>query len=411
MPIYRRPPEGLFRGQPMSANLDTWDTAIDASDTGGADTGAEVVAVSETPETTTEVPAESTTETPAEEVAAPSGDADAGEVEAAAEEASEDDDEEKNDPPELQHLPSKSAQRRQARREMVERLKTESAVVQSYLDPSKPISSVSEDLEQRSPSRYHELVDDFFENHGEQYLKKRYGLEAKELDAIVEGRSAKPDSTPADPDYDPLEDALIPDHIKDEIREGRALKEKFPALEEKVNSIETKEQERERVEAEAKSRAIEGEVFEAVFPVIGEAIKEYGLEPSKDDPPQIAALKKIGARLLVEDVDPAFMKDEQNQKALGRVKEFAKRHERDNAFRETDALKVRSRAAAEAVRQGEEVSTILWAIKQLVTSDAKRIAERGKGQPPVPAGAPAGGQVVPKKEITSWDEALASVGQ
>lgn len=396
----------------MSAET-TWDTAIEASaaqpaDNGGTDAGAEALST----DTTEESAAEVQTENPSEAVAAPSGDAEvAGEEKTEAEQGAEEDDEETNDPPELQALPSKSAARRQARRERVQRLEAESAVVQNFLDPTAPIGSVAETLEQRSPSRYHELVEDFFENHGEQYLQKRYGLKAEELDAIVQGRDVQPAERQAsDPDYDPLNDPLIPDELKTELRELRGMKDEFGQVKETVKGFETKEQERERLAQEAETSAIKNEVFQSVFPVVVEAVKEYGLEPSKDDPPRIAALKKIGARLLVEDVDPVFMKDAENKKAVDRVNHWASKREKENALREADALKVRSRAAAEAVRQGEEVDTILWVIEELTKSKAKQITERGKGQPPVPAGAPPGGAAIPKTPITSWDDALQSVG-
>jgi hypothetical protein len=271
---------------------------------------------------------------------------------------------------------------------------------------------VRSSLEQRSPSRYHELVDDFFENHGEQYLQKRYGLKAEELDAIVERGKAEPARTAqSDPDYDIFADPLVPDHVKDELRELRAVKDEFGQVKSKVEGFETKEQERERQALEAEAQAIEGEVFQAVSPVLAEAVEEYGLKPSKDDPQEIAVLKKIGMRILGEDTLTTFMADEGNRKARERVAHWASKREKANALREVDPLKVRTRAAAEVVRKGDELSTVLRLIEQLTKAKAQKLNERGKGQPPVPAGAPPGGNAVPKTEIKTWDDAFASVGQ
>lgn len=391
------------------AEATTWDTAIGASIAPPADTGAEG---SDTPEAvvpTPEAPAESTSDTPTESVVAPSDDAEkVGEEKPEAEEQPEEDDEEKDDPEELKAFPSKSAARRAARQERVRRLEAESQVVQSFLDPEKPIGTVAETLEARSPSRYHELVDDFFENHGDQYLQKRYGLKAEEVDAIVNSREERP---APDPDYDPLADPLISDQFKDELKELRGIKDEFGQVKSKVEGFETKEQERERLQYEAESRAIETEVFQAVFPVVGEAVKEYGLEENKDDPPLIAGLKEAGRELLYSNVDPVFMQDEENAKAVSRVKHWSGKREKDNALREVDPLKVRTRSAAEKIRQMPKLDAILSAIKILSESKAEKIKDRGKGQPPVPAGAPPGGSAVPKTEIRSWDDAFAAAGQ
>lgn len=390
----------------------TWDSQIEASIAPPADTGGEASDTPDAVEPTQETPAEGQPETPAEEVAAPSGDTPAGEEKAEAEAATEEDDEEKDDPEELKAFPSKSAARRAARQERVRRLEAESQVVQSFLDPTAPIASVAETLEARSPSRYHELVEDFFENHGEQYLQKKYGLKAEELDAIVERAQGQPAETRvADPSYDPLDDPLVPDHVKDELKELRGIKDEFGQVKSKVEGFETKEQERERLQLESESRAIESEVFQAVFPVVGEAVKEYGLEENKDDPPLIAGLKEAGRELLLSNLDPVFMQDADNKKAVDRVKHWAGKREKENALREVDALKVRSRAAAEKVRQGKTLDAILSAIQTLSEKKATQINQRGKGQPPVPAGAPPGGSAVPKNEIKTWDDAFAAAGQ
>lgn len=406
----------------------TWDSQIEASIAPPADTGAEASDTPEAPEPTPEAPAEAQPETPAEVVAAPSGDAAAGEGEAEPEEQPEEDDEEKNDPPELQALPSKSAQRRAARREMVERLKSESEPVRKFLDPTAPITAVGDMLEDLSKSRYVELTHDFFESHGDQYLAthryKDKGLTVEEIDAAVERaavakQSGTPDvATPADSSYDPYSDPLVPEEVLNRLREADALKQTVEQLTKKVEdatgkveTFETKEQERERLQLEAESRAIEGEVFQAVFPVVGDTVKEYGLEENKDDPPLIAGLKEAGRELLLSNLDPVFMQDAENKKAVDRVKHWASKREKENALREVDALKVRSRAAAEAVRNTPKLDAVLLAIQQLSEKKAEKIKDRGKGQPPVPAGAPPGGAAIPKTEIKSWDDAFAAAGQ
>jgi hypothetical protein len=392
----------------------TWDN-VEASIAPPADTGVEG---SDTPEVEP-TPVEAEAEIPAEVVAAPSGDAIAGEDEAQPE-ADTEDDEETHDPPEIQALPSRSAQRRQARRERVERLEAESEPARKFRDPTEPISSFSEDLESMSQSRYGELCSDIFKNHGDQYLVgERYretGLTAEEIDAVVQKAAAAKqsgtlDTAPADPNYDPYEDSLIPDDVKERLRKADELERQFGEVKSKVEGFETKEQERKRLADEAQVRAIEDKVFQTVFPVVAEAVKEYGLEENKDDPPLIAGLKEAGRELLVSNVDPVFMEDEDNRKAVDRVKHWASKKEEANALREADPLKVRSRSAAEKIRQMPKLDAILSAIQQLSEKKAEKIEQRGKGQPPVPASAPSGGSVIPKTDIKSWDDALASVGQ
>jgi hypothetical protein len=379
----------------MSA-VDTWD-AITEDPPAESETSEAVV---------DELPAEAEAQT-TDVVEPPSSDDPAREAEA--EETVETEEEPKveepkaevqtDDPAELEALPPGA-------RAWARRRDRDARLVDDFLNPEVPASKVADRLSEKSPSRYNELVTDFFETHGPDYLKKTFGMSAEEIQAKL---TAEPhtstDSPDDDPDYDVFQDPLVPDSVKASLREAQELKAKFGDVEKKVNAFETKEQEREREARETQARTMGFELRDSVWSVVPAGIKEYGLEVSDDDPEDIAGLKEAAAYILENEVEPTFDLDEDNKKAVLRASEFIARLERENAFREEDPLKVRARAALEQVKSNDRrVKSIIRAIEQLSEKKAQKLASRGKSAPPVPS-SPSGGTAVSRQAPSTWDEA------
>lgn len=360
----------------------TWDTGIAAAEadqspsTTDEPTVESTQAVEAAPETATE-------ETPnTAEVEQPTDPA-AREAEAAQpSEEKPDDDIQEGDTDEIKALP------RGAARAWARRRDRDAKLLDKFVG-TEPISAMAEDLLQKSPSRYTELAYDIVENTD--ILQRMFGASAEEIKAKL---AATPEQSPSqlepsiNPD-DPQNDPDVPDYVKEILAADKAAKDALTKQVEelggKVSTIEQTEAQRQAEARQAKVEQIETELLQSVLSVVPEGIKSYGLEVSEKDPPAIAGLKKLASFYLMSNVESAFNESQDNLKATERAKEYAKRLERDNAFREEDALKVRTRAALDKVKEREEIKAVFDAIRQITEYQAKQIASRGLNTPFAPA--------------------------
>lgn len=322
------------------------------------------------------------------------------------------DDLQQDDPEEVKALPTPAARRWARGRDREARL------VDAYLDPEVPALDVANRLYEKSQSRYTELVNGVGDAHWDYLVSRKLGISAEELDgrlkAIPETPSHDQTRIQDDPSYDPLADPLVPDTEKALIREAKQAREESAALKAqmeqvtgKVSTFEQAEEERKREIHVQKAQAIEQELRESVMSVIPEEIREYGLEVSDQDIPLIKGLKKAAQFILNTDLVPTFDADADNVKAVSRATHFADKLERDNAFKEEDALKVRVRGALGKVKEREDVRAIFEAIETVGKFQSEKLKTRGKGQPPAPPNA-SPGTVIASKQIASWEDAEAA---
>jgi hypothetical protein len=383
----------------MSAQESTWDTAI--ADAGTPPPSGEI---QETPSETVEAqpaPAEETTQTQETAAVETTSDEAARTVETpeaeTAPEVQAKEEVNPEDPPEVNALPPSA-------RKWARNRDREARVVDDFLDPEKPVLKTAERLYEKSASRYSELATTIYDTHRDFFLERDFGLTYEELKARATAEpQPRGDAQIPGEGYDPLEDDSQPDSVKAEIRESRALKEKYGTLESKVTSIEQQEQQRADEARQAQVEKIGQELYESVLTVIPEGIKEFGLEVSERDPPIVKGLKLAAQHILKTEVVPAFDRDPDNVKAVKRAQDFARRLERDNAFREEDALKVRTRNALTSVREREEVKAIFDALKLYADSQAAKIGARGSTAPQVPA-ANGGGTMPLSQPAATWDQ-------
>lgn len=329
-----------------------------------------------------------------------------------------------DDTPEILALPSGSASRRWARQQFKDALPT-----RTFLDYAKPIAEFSTDLEKRSQSRYGELVNDIAAHHADYISKRLFGLSAAEAKARLSTQpetptATQPTATTAAQGTQPFTeeelntlDWSVADRIQ-AMQEAQARKEaeaqaKEEALQKRLDALEGKVTTREQAEKQqllqtqaAEARQIGQDLYDSVWTVVEQGIRDTGLEASKDDPQEIADLKEAARDLLAKaHIENAFDEDPENVKLVEGVMAAADRRERDNAFREEDNLKVRARAAFEKVKATGKVQSILRQLESHATAKSHR--PRTVPAPPVP-GAAAGMTVKPP---TTWDEAQAGAAR
>lgn len=317
---------------------------------------------------------------------------------------------EADDPPEIAALTTPAA-KRWAKRQF-----KEAEPARLYLDPQKPIAAFGDDLYKRSESRYWEHVDDLVAAHPDYIAQKLAAAKSGDTPATPSAPATSPE-TPStstaltEAELANLTDAQIVQRFNEvqastaqQVRESlqkefdarfNELKSQFDAVTGKFNNHEQQAREQQII-------ALESELKTNVMKAVQEVVRESGLEPKADDPPKIANLKRAAVQIFNTQFEPTFDADEDNVKVVERVREFAKRLERANVFREEDNLRVRAVAAAEKVKQLPEMKAIMDEIMAYVEqSKAKPRAENPA--PPVP-GAAAGVVVTPP---TGWDEAIA----
>jgi hypothetical protein len=309
-----------------------------------------------------------------------------------------------------------------SQKEWAQRQFKDAEPVRTYLNYEKPISEFSEDLFQRSESRYRELVYDIVDHGADLATQRLFGIPYEEAKARLTNNAQTDTLIPSDPQAtaQPFDDTELNQmdwqvqerlqaYQEAQARKEAELKTQNEALQKRLDALEgkftTKEQaEQQRITQERHAQAIQKgqELYTNVWSVVEQGIKDSGLEVSKDDPPRIQSLKRAAAKILSTQTEPAFDADEANTKLVGLVMEALNRGEEANAFREEDNLKVRARQAFEKVKASEEVKAILDEIESFANS--KR-TKREVPAPPVP-GAVAG---ITPKPPTTWDEAI-SVG-
>lgn len=311
---------------------------------------------------------------------------------------------EADDPPELTALTTPAAKR------WAKRQYTEAYPTRVFLDTEKPIQAFGDDLYKRSPSRYWEHVDDVFANHKDYFIQK-----VSELNKSIEQPPTPSPSVTApttaitETELANLSDTQIVERFEAAQKSAREevetklraeFDEKFNKLQsqfEEVNGKFTSTQDQAR---EAQVIQIESDLKTSVMKVVDEAAREWGLEPKADDPENLANLKKAAIKIIRTEFEPTFDADESNVKVVEKVREFAKRLERDNVFREEDNLKVRARAATEKVRQLPEMKAIMDQIVAIV--EQSKAKPRAVDPAPPVAGAAAGVVIQPP---TTWDDA------
>lgn len=311
---------------------------------------------------------------------------------------------EADDPPELTALTTPAAKR------WAKRQYTEAYPTRVFLDTEKPIQAFGDDLYKRSPSRYWEHVDDVFKNHQDYFVQKVSELnKSTEQPPTPSPGVTAPTTAITEAELANLSDTQIVERFEAAQKSAREEAEtklraefdqKFTDLEAKFNEVNGKFTSSQDKAREAQVIQIESDLKTSVMGKVQERIRELGLEAKADDPPKIASLKKAAVHILNTQFEPTFNADESNVKVVDRVLEFAKRLERENAFREEDNLKVRALAAIEKAAQAPEVKAIL--------DEIAAYAEQSKAKPravnPAPpvAGASAGVVIQP---ATTWDEA------
>jgi hypothetical protein len=407
--------------------ITTWESAANvAPEAVPADAGA-VTEVTEQPVETQTVEADPTLETDAplvaEEAARGGESPETEQVAAAKDSETEDADVEEGDTPEIRALPSGSASKKWARRQF-----HDAAPIRKYHDLTAPISEVADDLFRRSQSRYTELVDDITANHADYISKKQHGLTVAEVAELKAKAGLSTQSeTPATPiptaqpaataqafteeELNTL-DWSVADRIQamqeTQAREKaeaqakeEALQKRLDALEGKFTTSEQQKQQELLQSQQAEAHKIGQDLYDSVWTVVEQGLRDTGLEASKDDTQEIADLKEAARDLLAKArIESAFDEDPENVKLVEGVMAAANRRERDNAFREEDNLKVRARAAFEKVKATGKVQSIL---RQLESHATKSHRPRTVPAPPVP-GSAAGMTVKPP---SNWDEAVA----
>lgn len=328
-----------------------------------------------------------------------------------------DEDVQDGDTPEILALPSGSSARRWAREQF-----KKAKPVHAFLDLDQPIKTVGDELYQLSESRYFEHVDDVAKHHADYLTEKLFGLksydEAK-AKLTSSGEQPSPTTTPQ-PKSDialPTEaelDALTNEQIVQRMAQVQqsaaeqakaemeaAMNAKVADMQKQLDAVTGKIGTHEQQAREAQVAKIQDDLRASVLTVVDEVIRDSGLEDKPNDPEKIANLKAAARDMIQTKYDKAFDADEENLKVIDRVREYAKRLERHNAFREEDNLKVRLRAACEKIKQQREFKAIFDEIEAYANQSK---APTRTGGPVVPApGAPAG--VAPKSPM-NWDEAI-----
>lgn len=342
-----------------------------------------------------------------------------------------DEDVKEGDTPEILALPSGSSSRRWAR-EQYQLAKP----IHTFLDLDKDIEAFGDDLHARSPSRYFEHVDDIIKRHHEDASKALFGMpykDAKAKLAATNGQSAPttvppPQSIvlPTEAELDTLSNEQIAQRFA-EVHQTAAEKAKaetraemeavmtakLAEVQKQLDAVTEKTTTHEQTVKQTRIAEESNKLGDKVWTTVVEGgIRDSGLEVKPDDPPEIASLKKAANKILrtYSEVefkgygdDDSKLTDAQkeNRKLIKKVLDFAQREEFQNAWAQEDNLIVRGRAAFEAVKQSEEVQSIIKLIEAKATQSK---ATTRTGGPAVPVPGSAAG--VTPKSPTTWDEAI-----
>lgn len=310
---------------------------------------------------------------------------------------------EADDPPEIAALPTASAKK------WAKRQYQEARPMHTFSSFDKPIQAFGDDLYARSPSRYAEHVKDIVAHQRDDVSQLLYGLPYEDVKARLE----KPNGQPVTPLTQPItlheaELAQMTDaEVAQRFRDATAAKEqefnaKIDDLKKQFEAVNRKVLTHDEQAQKAEIGRKQDEIYQSVWSVVDEVIRNSGLEAKPDDQPEIASLKEAGRDLLSRhNVEAAFDAIEENTNLVKQVVEATKRREYHNAESEIPNLKVRARAAAVNVKDSGKVQAI---IKQIEAFASQSKPSRGANPaPPVP-GSAAGIQVKPP---ANWDEAIA----
>lgn len=325
---------------------------------------------------------------------------------------------EADDPPEIQALTTPAA-KKWAKRQF-----QDAKPVHLFTDYAKPIKEFGDELFKRSSTRYGEHVRDVITTDGGKFASQvLFGLSIEDVRARLEA-NAQPATTTkpsteaiAPPISLPTEAELAEMTVEQAVQRFQQytasqeqekqklqsafetkiddLRKQFDAVNGKIT---TKETEQRQTEIGAK----QSELYNDVWSVVGEVVRNSGLEAQPNDPPKIAGLKEAARDLLSDhNVQAAFDAVEENGKLVKYVFEATNRGEFQNADRERDNLKVRARTAAESLKQTAKFKAILGEIEAYAAQSTAK-SRAANPIPPAP-GASAGVAVKPP---STWDEAV-----
>jgi hypothetical protein len=321
---------------------------------------------------------------------------------------------EADDPPEIAAL-STAAAKRWAKRQY-----QDARAVHTFLDFEKPIQEFGDDLFSRSKSRYTEHVIDIFKRHSPEVLGIPFD-EAKSRQqpngqpATITpppAQTAKPAdlSSPLTPEQiNQMSDEQLAQRFQEVVSAQEQEKQRIAAefqakvdtLQKQFDAVNGKVTTHEQQAQQAEISQKQTELYNNVWSVVDEVIRDSGLEAQPNDPPKIANLKEAARDILSKhNIEAAFDAVDENTKLVSYVFEATKRREFQNAFREEDNLKVRARAAAESVKASAKVQAILSEI-EAYANQSKGNSRAANPIPPAP-GSSVGVQVA---QPTTWDEA------
>jgi len=312
-----------------------------------------------------------------------------------------------NDPAEIAALPTPAA-KKWAKRQF-----KDAEPLRNFLAYDHPIADFASDLQKRSTTRYQALVDDLATNHPDYLSNKLFGVPFEQAKAQLKSNVPTPTPKPQidqptgiPPELEGLAPEVIEQFTQREqaLAQERAAKEaiaqKVADLEKQLEAVTGKITNQETQAQKAEISAKQNEIYDQVWSVVEEGIRNSGLEILPTDPPRIANLKTAAAKILRQEAEPAFDKVDENTKIVKYVFEATNRREYDNAMREIDNLKVRARAAFESVKNSPDVKEILQQIQAEAQSKPSRPAN------PVPP-APGSSVGVAPKQPGTWDEAVS----
>lgn len=318
---------------------------------------------------------------------------------------------EADDPLEIAALPTPAA-KRWAKRQF-----QDASPTRAFLDFDKPITVLGDDLYQRSPSRYTEHVNDLVTRHQDYVSKQLFGVSYEEAKSRLQPNAPVPTTTdkrealPTDLELGEMTVEQVTQRFQEiqaaQEQEKQRLQTEFQSkvdnLQKQFDAVNGKVATQEQQAQQAQIVENQNKLYNNVWSVVDEGIRNLGLEPQPNDPPKIASLKRAASRLLDKhSIEAAFDAVPENEKLVKYVFEATNRGEFQNAFREEDNLKVRARQAFESVKQSDEVKAILEEI-QAYASQSKGTSRGANPIPPAP-GSSTGVNIKPP---ASWDEAIA----
>lgn len=308
-------------------------------------------------------------------------------------------------------------------RKKAKQWKRDAVPIYKFLNYETPIGELGQSLYELSPSRYNAHVFDLLSQHSQQLFGMSLNEAVTKLKATPEA-AVPASATPApQPAAQPaiatdLSDAELDNLTNEELRarvsqvaEAAAAKAKqevesqfqqqFADMKKQLDEVTGQVTETKTTEQQREIANKNQELFDKVWTVVDEGIRDLGLEAKADDPPRIAALKESARELLSYDhIAPVFDSSKENTDLVKKVYEANTRREYQNAFREEDNLKVRARAAFNTAASRQAVKAILDEI----------VAHANQSSAPSPAAAPAppvpgstAGVIL--KSPGTWDEA------